>query len=194
MYELPTSVELNGESFEIRDKGDFRMILHLFELLNTDDLDNRERIIASLILFYKDFKTVDDVYRFPYIKEAVEKMFDFIDCGQSVEQKSSGVKLVDWDKDSTLICSAVNNVAGKEIRAEKYLHWWTFIGYYMAIGDCALSQIIGIRYKIAHAQKLEKHEKKFKQENPQYFMIDMRNREQRDADEYVQSLWNGGID
>lgn len=191
MYELPTSVELNGESFKIRENGDFRMILHLFEVFNADDLDGQERTIASLMLFYEDFNTVEDVLSFPYVEEAVEQMFYFIDCGQP-ETKTQNVKLIDWQADSVLITSAINNVAGKEIRAEKYLHWWTFIGYYMAIGECALSEVVSIRYKIAHGQKLEKHEKRFRQENPQYFTIDMRSREQKEADDYVQSLWNGG--
>ncbi len=31
MYELPTSVDINGESYKIRKKGDFRTILHCFE-------------------------------------------------------------------------------------------------------------------------------------------------------------------
>ena len=191
MYELPRSVDINGELFRIRDDGDFRMVLHCFEILNADDLTEKERIIACLMVFYKDFEDVDDVMAFGDIEEAVRQMFWFINCNQE-EQKSSDIRLIDWDVDAMLISSAINNVAGKEIRAEKYLHWWTFIGYYMAIGECALSQIVSIRYKIAHDEKLEKHEKKFRNENPQYFNIDMRSALQKDADDYIGALWNGG--
>ena len=119
-------------------------------------------------------------------------MFWFFDCGQNYEQTKSSPSLIDWEKDSNLICSAVNNVAGKEIRDEGYIHWWTFMSYYMAIGDCALSNIVGIRYKLAKGEKLEKYEKKFIQDNPQYFNRDYRTADQKAADEYVKALWNGG--
>lgn len=191
MYELPTSVDINGESYKIRENGDFRMILHCFEVLSAEDLTKKERIIACLMIFYEDLDEVEDVLRLPDMEEAVKQMFNFMNAGQE-EQSRASVKLIDWEKDSLLVSSAINNVAGKEIRAEKFLHWWTFIGYYMAIGECALSQIVAIRYKIAHNEKLEKHEKKFRAENPQYFNIDYRTAEQKEAEEYIQHLWNGG--
>jgi len=191
MYELPTSIDIDGEPFRIRDKGDFRMVLHCFEILNAEDLNDKEKIIAALMVFYEKFNSVDEVLGFKNAKVAVEQMFNFMRSGQE-EPKKKSANLIDWDKDSVLITSAINHVAGKEIRAEEYIHWWTFIGYYMAIGDCALSQIVGIRYKIAHSEKLEKHEKKFMNENPQYFKIDMRSAEQKQADNYIDALWNGG--
>ena len=191
MYELPTYIEIDGEPFKIRDNGDFRMVLHCFEVLNAQDLDAKERIIATLMVFYEDFNTIEDVLNFKGVETAIRSLFDFINCGQPEPSKSSP-NLIDWEKDSNLICSAINNVAGKEIRAEKYIHWWTFMGYYMAIGECALTHIVSIRYKLAKSEKLEKHEKKFKLENPQYFNVDLRNAEQREADNYIDSLWNGG--
>ena len=191
MYELPTSVDINGESYKIRENGDFRVILHCFEVLSAEDLTKKERIIACLMTFYEGLDEVEDVLRLPDMEEAVKQMFNFMNAGQE-EQSRASVKLIDWEKDSLLVSSAINNVAGKEIRAEKFLHWWTFIGYYMAIGECALSQIVAIRYKIAHNEKLEKHEKKFRAENPQYFNIDYRTAEQKEAEEYIQNLWNGG--
>lgn len=192
MYELPISVQINGESFKIRDKGDFRMVLHLFELLNAQDLSEKERIIAALVVFYEDFKDVDTVFTFKYIEDAIKEMFNFINGGQTEPAKRSNINLIDWEQDSMLITSAVNNVAGKEIRSEEYLHWWTFLSYYMAIGECPLSQIVSIRSKIAHGKKLEKYEKEFKNENPQYFNIDMRGTEQKEAETYIRTIWNGG--
>jgi hypothetical protein len=123
------------------------------------------------------------------LQEATDKMYDFFNCGQK-EQPKNKHRLIDWDKDSMIICSAVNNVAGKEVRGESYLHWWTFMGYYMAIGDCALSTIVNIRYKIANNQKLEKHERKFRTENPQYFNMDYRSMEEIEEDNYIRDLWN----
>ena len=192
MYDLPTSVEINGESFKIREKGDFRMILHCFKTLSAEDLNKKERLIACLMIFYEDLNKVETVLKLENFEERVKEMFNFMDVGQEKNPNSSSIKLVDWEKDSLLVTSAINAVAGKEIRSESYLHWWTFVSYYMGIGDCALSQIVAIRYKIAHSKKLEKHEQKFKMENPQYFNIDYRTAEQKEADDYIQNLWNGG--
>lgn len=195
MYDLPTSVTVDGEPFRIRDKGDFRMVLQCFNILGAEDLSNKEKAIACLIVFYENLNVLEDVLnlRREQFESAVKEMFSFMDLGQEESQnKQSAVKLIDWNKDEMLITSAINNVAGKEIRAEKYIHWWTFVGYYMAISDCALSQIVAIRHKIAHNEKLEKHEKKFRQENPQYFNIDYRTAEQKEADTYIQNMWNGG--
>lgn len=195
MYDLPTSVTVNGESFKIRDKGDFRMVLQCFNILNAEDLNESEKCIACLMVFYEKFNVLEDVLKISKVEfeSATREMFAFMNMGQNESENTrSAVKLIDWEKDSLLIASAINNVAGKEIRAAKYVHWWTFIGYYMAIGDCALSQIVAIRHKIAHGTKLEKYEKKFRQENPQFFNVDYRTTEQKQAEEYIRNMWNGG--
>lgn len=194
MYELPISVLIDGESFKIRDKGDFRMILHCFQILNAEDLDDREKIIACLMVFYEGLDDLDSVLAFQHTEEAIKKMFEFMNGGQPEASKKESVNLIDWEQDSMLITSAINHVAGKEIRAEKYLHWWTFLAYYMAIGECPLSQIVAIRSKIAHGKKLEKYEKEFKQQNLQYFNIDMRGTKQKEAETYIQAMWNGEED
>ena len=89
-----------------------------------------------------------------------------------------------------MICSAINNVANKEIRFEPYIHWWTFMGYYMAIGECPLSTIVGIRSKIMHGKKLEKYEKEMMTNNPEYFSDDYRSLEDIEADMEIRKLWN----
>lgn len=191
MYELQTSIEINGASFGIRNKGDFRMVLDCFKALNDDELTGVERLYSALIIFYEDFNDIDDLISQEKILTDLQKqMFLFFDNGEeNLPSNTDNHKVIDWEKDSNMICSAINNVANQEIRSLPYLHWWTFLGYYMSIGECLLSHVISIRYKIATDQKLEKHERKFKQENPQYFNIDMRTNEQKEADDYIKQLW-----
>ena len=194
-YTLPTYFEVNEELFEIRDNGDYRTVLSCFNILYDNDLSEQERIWTCLLMFYSTFnRDIDVLFEYSdYLQELVDKMFWFFDCGNDYSNnKHNNKKLIDWDKDETLIVSAVNKVAGKEIRAEQYIHWWTFISYYMAIGECSLSTVVGIRSKIANGEKLEKYEKKFKNDNPQYFEIDFRTREERDADDWIQALWDNG--
>jgi len=86
----------------------------------------------------------------------------------------------------------VNKVANTEIRLEPYIHWWTFMGYYTAIGNCSLSMIVEIRDKIARGKKLEKHEREFRNNNPQYFIWNNRTVEEEEAEKLVREIWNNG--
>ena len=191
MYSLQTSVEVGRESFQIRNNGDFRMVLDCFEAMNDLELSEMERVYSALIIFYEDFNSVADVSkRSDILEDLFKEMSKFINGGEEERQSNTrNFKVIDWQKDSNLICSAVNNVAKTEIRALDYLHWWTFLSYYNAVGECILSSIVSIRYKIARGEKLEKHEKKFRMENPEYFNIDMRTTEQKEADEYIRKMW-----
>jgi len=194
MYFLQTSVQIGQASFEIRNKGDFRMVLDCFNALNDSELTEREQLYSALIIFYEDFNSLEDLLDHEeLIPELFKEMTKFFDCGdEESKSNSGGYNLVDWNKDSNLICSAINNVAHQEVRALEYLHWWTFLGYYAAIGECTFSTIVTLRYKKAHGDKLEKYERKFIQENPNYFNIDMRSAAQKEADDYVKKLWGGG--
>ena len=192
MYEIPTTVLIEGQSYAIRNKGDFRMVLDCFIALNDTELSEQERILSAIIIFFDGFTDVEDVEQFESIEEAVKQMYIFFNCGREDTGQRELPKLIDWKTDSQLIASAINKVAGMEIRAEKYIHWWTFMGYYMAVGQSALSTVVGIRYKMLKGKKLEKYEKQFKADNPQYFVWDSRTTEEKELDELVKSLWNSG--
>lgn len=194
MYELPTSIEIEEQSFAIRNDGDFRMVLDCFSILNNYELEIQERLIGAVAIFYADIHDdISEISKLPSLEKAVMKMYEFFNCrSPEVAQKRPDYKLIDWETDEILIASAINQVAGKEIRLEKYIHWWTFMGYYMAVGECSLSTVVSIRHKIATNQKLEKYEKKFRAENPQYFTVDVRSKAQQEADAMVRSLWGSG--
>ena len=195
MYELPTSINSYGQEFKIRCNGDFRMVLDCLEALDDEDIKPIERLYSALIIFYSDLNTVDNILALgkDQVQDLLSQMFKFFNLNEEDDKNSPHKpKLVDWKADSTLVISAINNVAGKEIRLEEFVHWWTFIGYYMSIGECALSTVISIRSKIAHNEKLEKYEKKFRAENPKYFTVDLRTHEQKANDEWAKSVWNSG--
>lgn len=195
MYELLTSIQTSQASFDIRNKGDFRMVLDCFKAMNDPELSEIERMLVTLIIFYEDFNDISDIPRDKETLTTLQKgMMDFFNANDTEMSKSNtgGYTLIDWEKDSNLICSAINNVAKQEVRALDYLHWWTFLSYYSAIGECPLATIISIRYKIARGEKLDTAEKKFRNNNPEYFSIDLRSKEQKDAEDYISKLWNGG--
>ena len=192
MYEIPTSIEIEGSQFPIRNNGDFRVILDCFQALGDTELDARERLLAALIIFYEDIDTPEDLVKFPDLEKATSEMYNFFSCGVSRVGTQSSGKLVDWELDSQLISSAVNKVCGFEIRSASYVHWWTFMGYYTAIGECPFSTIVSIRDKLLKGKKLEKYEKEFKRDNPQYFAWNSRSVEKSEADRLAKELWNSG--
>ena len=195
MYELPTTIDIGDKVCQIRDNGDYRMVLDCFIVLQDLELaDNYERVLSALIIFYEDLD-IDTALRLSEdeIQIRVKKMYEFFECGQdNTYANKQDYKLMDWKQDAQLVVSAINNVAGKEVRAEEYLHWWTFMGYYMSIGESAFSTIVSIRYKIITGKKLEKHERDFKNENPQYFIWNHKSIEEQEAEQYVRNLWNQG--
>ena len=196
MYTLPTTVKIRDNDFKIRNKGDFRMVLDCFNALQDANLTQQERVISSLIIFYDDVHSYEDLCVLfkddEDLKLAIEKMYDFFNCNQKEVGAKQNYKLIDWDNDSQIICSAINNVANIEIRSLEYLHWWTFMGYYISIGESVLSTVVSIRHKIATGKKLEKYEKDFRKDNPNYFNFDYRTREQREEDAKFRAMWEGG--
>lgn len=166
-WELPTSLDLGGVGYKIRT--DFRDILFILDTMSDPEYEDDEKATIALIVFYEDYERIPA----ELCHEALKKVFEFIDGGERADDsKQHHPKLMDWTQDAALIIPAVNRVIGKEVRAEKYLHWWTFLAAYSEIGDCQFSSILGIRSKKAKHKKLEKYEQEFYQENKA--LIDLR--------------------
>lgn len=200
MYRLPTELEVEGQYLHIRDDGDFRVVLDCFSVLEDMELSETERILCALIIFYdlgeddSEEEDSDNLAKLseltPNLEEAAKKMFAFFEADMPESGRGQEYKLINWDTDSALICSAVNKVAGREVRNETYLHWWTFMGYYMAVGESSLSTVVGIRSKIVKGKSLEKWERQFRSENNQFFNWNSKSIQQREDEEWLKSVWN----
>lgn len=59
----------------------------------------------------------------------------------------------------------VNKVAGCEIRALPFVHWWTFLAWFGAIGEGQLSAVVAVRDKLRRGKKLEEWEREFYRRN-----------------------------
>lgn len=165
-WTLPASLNIGGADFAIRT--DFRAILDILEAFNDPDLPDYAKKQVMLEILFPDWEEIPE----KYLEEAVLKAMEFIDCGQKDDGKIKP-RMMDWEQDSDLIIPAVNKIANVgDIRAVNYMHWWTFFGYFMEIGDCLFSQVLNIRYKNIHGKKKEKWEKEFYKENKK--LIDLR--------------------
>lgn len=202
MYELPVNVTIKNKEYRIRNDGDYRMVLDCFNALQDNELSKQERLIVSLAIFYQDVLLLDsldndlsvEVFKTfeseENIVEAIQAMYSFFNCNNLNVGNQMPYKLLDWEQDEQMIVSAVNKVATTEIRALPYLHWFTFMGYYQAVGESTLATVVNIRGKLKKGKKLEEYEKNFKKDNPHYFVWDDRSIEDKEAEDYVMSIWN----
>lgn len=179
-WEFPNSLNIGGIDYEIRT--DFRAILDLLNALEDPDLIDEDKQITtymqSRVILEIMFPDCDNIPQ-ENIQEALDKVSEFIDMGIGDDSKKP--KIMDWKQDAPIIIPAINKVLNKEIRAEKYMHWWTFLGAYMEIGEGLFSNVIHIRQKKAKGKKLEKWELEFYKENK--LLIDFQHKEKRSNEE-----------
>lgn len=193
MFELPTTITIGNKEYPVRNKGDYRMVLDCFKVLNDEELDTSSRVLTCLVIFYEDMRELEDINNFGEdLKVAIEEMFRFFRCGEEDDVgATTNNKLVDWEEDTQLIASAINSVVKLEVRGLEYLHWWTFMGYYLAIGESAFSTVVSIRNKIHKGKKLEKYEQEFRKNNPKYFR-QKKTKEEKAFEENLRNLWDNG--
>lgn len=154
IFDLPTSVEFGGKEWEIN--SDYRDILTILAAFEDEELDDKEKVFVCLYNFYPDFENIPK----EQIKDAYEKAFEFINRGQD-ESKKNNKRTMDWEQDAPIIFPAINSVAGYEVRSVDYLHWWTFLGFFMEIHEGTCATVFSLRQKKARGKKLEKYEQDF---------------------------------
>lgn len=173
-WRLPESLNIGGSDFRIRT--DFRDILTIFDAYDDPDLPDEAKTYIMLKIIYPDLDQIPQ----EHMQEAVDKAVEFMNCGMG-EDNGNKPALMDWNQDADILIPAINKVAGCEVRTMGHLHWWTFIGYYMEIGESLFSQVVNVRYKRAHGKKLEKWEKEFEKDNRKICRLNKRLSEEEQA-------------
>ena len=182
-WDFPTSMTIGEKTWEIR--SDFRAVLDVMEVLSDEESTDEGRAVTALLIFYigmDPYALTEDEQR-----EALDKMMWFIRGGRE-ESGTSGPRVMDWDQDFHLIAPPVNRVLGFECRSCDYLHWWTFLGAYMEIGDCYFAQVVSIRSKKANGKKLDKSDQEFYRKHRDD--IDLKRQMNKEEEELVRR-WMG---
>lgn len=187
-WELPTSLEIAGKDYAIRT--DYKVILDILAAMNdpeifdpemTEEEKQQERVLTMLQILYIDFDSME----MKDWKEAAEKACEFIDCGIKGDGKPKP-RMMDWEQDAPIIVPAINKVSGKDIRSMEYIHWWTFMGLYMEIGESTFSTVINIRNKKRKGKKLEKWEQEFYENNKS--IVDLKQKRSERSKEETEEL------
>lgn len=186
-WKLPTTLRVGGKDYEIRT--DYRAVLDILIAMNDTDIyagmneqeKNTEQSMTMLQILYLDFDSIPP----QHWKEAAEQAIEFIDSGFSSDNKPKP-RLMDWNQDAPILIPAVNKVAGKDIRAEEYMHWWTFLGLFMEIGESTFATVVGLRDKKKRGKKLEKWEQEFYKNNKS--LVDLKAKQTERSEEEKEEL------
>lgn len=157
IFDLPITAEFGGRQWAINT--DFRDVLRTLTAFEDPNLTNEEKVYICLHNTYPDFKDIPA----SDMQAALDAAIDFIDHGQHSDDPSP--RTMDWEQDATLIFPAVNRVAGFEVRSADYIHWWTFMGFFMEIKNSTYATVLSLRGKKARGKKLEKDEQEFWKHN-----------------------------
>lgn len=171
MWELPETVEVDGMTFHIRNKCDYKMVLDVINVLNDKELESQQQAEVAVMIFYEDwektFDITDETKLKNVVSELIKQMMIIINNGEETNENDAHKPiLMNWEKDFKLLVAPISRVLGYDVRTkDKYTHWWTFLAGYMEIGECTFSNVVSIRKKRLQNKKLEKYEQEFYMEN-----------------------------
>lgn len=155
-WDLPEVVTVDGTPYRVNT--DFRDVLDIIDHLTDPNDSEMERWHIAMALFYEDFASIPE----GDYSEAMTKLAEFIEGGQLPPQnRKPPRRLMDWQQDASMIASGVNKVAGCDVRSLPYLHWFTFLGYFSAVGEGPLSTVVSIRNKLQNHKPLDKWEREY---------------------------------
>ena len=184
IWDLPIAVTIDGETHNIRNQCDFRMVLDVICALNDEELTQEEKIQCALFIFYEDVTQITD------FETAAKEMFAIINGGEYEEEDETSNKpaLMNWVHDFPQLAPPISRVLGYDIRTpNKYTHWYTFLGGYMEIGECTFSTIVSIRSKRAKGKKLDKWEEEYIREHRK--MVEIPKKLTAEEQEWLDSDW-----
>lgn len=183
---LPKSLEIKGTEYAIRT--DFRDVLTIITAFNDPDLEDKEKLFTCLYILYEDFENIrPDDY-----EEAYMQAVRFIDCGEEPKE-GKNPRLMDWEQDERILFPAINSVAGYETREKEYIHWWTFMGYFMEIREGVFSQVLSLRQKKNKHKKLEKWEQEFWRSNKDMCILQRKHSKEEQEEINRLNAWIDGL-
>lgn len=154
---LPMQAVIEDRVYEIHT--DYRDILELLRWLDgtaAPELDRGERWYVAMRLFYPDFAAMP---RQDW-QAATRFLTRFLSAGRP-EPDHAAPRLMDWQQDAPLIAAGIQQATGQDVRALPYLHWWSFLSAFDAIGDGTFATVVAIRDKLRRGKKLEPWELDF---------------------------------
>lgn len=156
-WELPTFLCVGGENLEI--ETEYRKILKIIEVFTNPEYELDEQWEICIGVLFKDYD-VDNPPPLDTLVDMQKQAMEFIDAGIKDDGRKKPC-VMNWIQDAPIMAAPISKTLGRDVRSPEPLHWWTFLGAYMEIGESLFSQIVNIRLKKAKGKKLDKWEQDF---------------------------------
>lgn len=174
-----------------RIRTDFRESIK-FELLMQDSkINEKNKVIQALELYYYDTKKITD------IPKAIDEMLCFFACGKNkivdnkIEKSNNKEikQIYSYEFDAEYIYSAFLQQYKIDLNSIRYMHWWKFKALMENLNeDTQFVKIMG--YRALDISKIKDKEEKarYKRLKKIYALPDMRTTEQKEAD-FGKAFW-----
>lgn len=154
----PEFVKIDDIEYKINTNfRDCLKIILAFEDVNLTQ-DEQVRVLLYNLYSNEDGELSETLVNY---QKAVELGIKFLDCGENNTDKKDNDKprVYSFSQDSKYINSAIlNKTNGVNLEMIDYLHWWTFVNYFMDMGESQFSNIVHLREQHRKG-KLTKEEK-----------------------------------
>ena len=175
----------------LRIRTDFRESIK-FELLMQDRrINEKDKIMQALNLYYYDLKEIKD------IRQAINDLLWFYRCGKEIEKQEDSSEeteqktkqIYSYEFDDEYIYSAFMEQYKIDLNNIKYLHWWKFKALFKSLNEnTQFVKIMG--YRAINLSKIKDKDLKanYRKMQKTYALPDMRSEEEKEAD-FANELW-----
>ena len=182
----PQSVEIGG--VEVGIETDFRASIR-FELMMQDgELDDREKLIQALNLYYGDVPQP--------VEEAVERMIWFYHQGREQPQTGSPGRSSDpvysYEYDGGYIYAALLTKYGIDLQQIGYLHWRSFQALFQSLSpETEFVKIM--QYRAAEiTTKMSQEQQQFYRKMKKLYALPLPKKQREHLSALEEALLNGG--
>ena len=184
---LPTSVEIDNEQYEIN--SDFRTAIIFEMLMQDDEVNEYDKILTALELFYPVIPT--------NLQEAIDKIMWFY-AGDTIQSKGLGKGVTkseqqyNYEYDADYIFAAFLDQYGIDLNEIEYMHWWKFKALFKNLKEDNLIVKI-MQYRSIDLRKIkDKEEQKRYKGLKELYKIPISKTEVEKKNEIDECLKNGG--
>lgn len=175
----------------LRIRTDFRESIK-FELLMQDKrINEKDKIMQALKLYYYDWKKIKD------LKQAINDLLWFYRCGKEIEKQNISneeriqktKQIYSYEFDDEYIYSAFMGQYKIDLNSIRYLHWWKFKALFNSLNEnTQFVKIMGYRAMDISKIKDKNIKANYRKMQKTYALPDMRTEEEKETD-FANELW-----
>lgn len=170
--------------------SDFRISIEFEEILSDKNINEIDKIIKALQLYYPELNKIND------IEQAVNDMIWFYQCGKEKKELVNSKKedkkekqIYSYEFDSEYIAVAFFEQYKLDIWDIEYMHWWKFKALLDGLSENTKFKKI-IEYRAIDLSKIKDNELKkfYKSMKKAYDLPDLRTTEEKESD-FACAFW-----